>query len=88
MIQATEGVSRNILNQKTLLPTVGFPMAEQIHSKQSPTKASLPYKADILNRVPKLVTKRYTIIIAERAKTRQCKIKKGPDFMYGKAFLF
>ena len=92
MIQATEGVIRNILKQNNMLPTLGSTMAEQIHSsssycKQSPTKASSPYKANISPKVPKLVTKPYTINTAERVKTRQRKVKnKGPDFMYGKGF--
>ena len=92
MVQATEGVSRNILKQKNMLPTLGTAMAEQIHSsnsnysKQSPTKASSPYKADISRKMPKLATKPYTINPAERAKTRHRKVKKGPDFMYGKGF--
>ena len=92
MIQATEGVSRNILKQKNMMPTLGFTMAEQIHSsssysKQSPTKASLSYKANIfLCKVSKLVTKPYTINTAERVKTRQRKVKKASDFMYGKGF--
>ena len=90
MVQATEGVSRNILKQKNMLPTLGT--AEQIHSsnsnysKQSPTKASLPYKADISHKMPKLATKPYAITPAERAKTIHRKVKKGHDFMYGKGF--
>ena len=34
----------------------------------------------------KLVTKPYAINAAERVKTRQRKVKKAPDFMYGKGF--
>lgn len=92
MIQATEGVSRNILKQKNMMPTLGSIMAEQIHSsssysKQSPTKASSSYKANVSPRkVSKLVTKPYTINTAERVKTRQRKVKKASDFMYGKGF--
>lgn len=92
MIQATEGVSRNILKQKNMMPTLGSTMAEQIHSsssysKQSPTKASSLYKANVSPRkVSKLVTKPYTINTAERVKTRQRKVKKASDFMYGKGF--
>ena len=92
MIQATEGVSRNILKQKNMMPTLGSTMAEQIHSsssysKQSPTKASSSYKANLSPRkVSKLVTKPYTINTAERVKTRQRKVKKASDFMYGKGF--
>ena len=79
MVQATEGVSRNILKQKNMLPTLGT--AEQIHSsnrnysKQSPTKASSPYKADISHKMPKLATKPYAITPAERAKTIHRKVK-------------
>ena len=53
MVHATEGVSRSILKQKNMLLTLGTAMAEQIHSsnsnysKQSSTKASSPYEADI-----------------------------------------
>lgn len=92
MIQATEGVSRNILKQKNMMPTLGSTIAEQIHSsssysKQSPTKASSSYKANVSPRkVSKLVTKPYTINTAERVKTRQRKVKKASDFMYGKGF--
>lgn len=92
MIQATEGVSRNILKQKNMMPTLGSTMAEQIHSsssysKQSPTKASSSYKANVSPRkVSKLVTKPYTINTAERVKTRPRKVKKASDFMYGKGF--
>ena len=92
IIQATEGVSRNILKQKNMMPTLGSTMAEQIHSsssysKQSPTKASSSYKANVsLRKVSKLVTKPYTINTAERVKTRQRKVKKASDFMYGKGF--
>lgn len=92
MVQATEGVSRNILKQRNMLPTLGTAMAEQIHSsnsyysKQSPTKASSPYKADISRKMPTLATKPYTITPAERVKTIHSKVKKGPDFMYGKGF--
>lgn len=92
IVQATEGVSRNILKQKNMLPTLGTAMAEQIHSsninysKQSPTKASSPYKANISRKMPKLATKPYTITPAERVKTIHRKVKKGPDFMYGKGF--
>ena len=92
MIKATEGVSRNILKQKNMMPTLGSTMAEQIHSsssysKQSPTKASSSYKANVSPRkVSKLVTKPYTINTAERVKTRQRKVKKASDFMYGKGF--
>ena len=92
MIQATEGVSRNILKRKDMMPTLGITMAEQLghsssnYSKQSPTKDFLPYKADISRKVPKLATKPYSINPAERAKTRHRKVKKGPDFMYGKGF--
>jgi len=92
MVQATEGVSRNILKQKNMLPTLGTAMAEQIHSsnsnysKQSPTKVFLPYKADISNKMHKLATKPYAITPAERAKTIHCKVKKVHDFMYGKGF--
>jgi len=35
MVQATEGVSRNILKQKNMLPSLGTAMAEQIHSRNS-----------------------------------------------------
>lgn len=49
--------------------------------KYSSTKVSPPYKGDIPHKVPKIVTKPYTINHAERAKT-----KKGPDFKYGKVF--
>ena len=92
MVQATEGVSRNILKQKNMLPTLETAMAEQIHSsnsnysKQSPTKASSPYKANISRKMPKLATKPYTITPAVRVKTIHRKVKKGPDFMYGKGF--
>jgi len=92
MVQATKGVSRNILKQKNMLQTLGTTMAEQIHSsnsnysKQSPTKASSPYKADISHKMPKLATKPYAITPAERVKTIHHKVKKGHDFMYGKGF--
>ena len=58
MVQATEGMSRNILKQKNMLPTLGTAMAERIHSsnsnysKQSSTKASLSYEADICRKIP------------------------------------
>jgi len=64
-------VSRKILKQKNMLLTLGTAVAEQIHSinsnysKQSPTKASLPYKADISCKMPKLATKPYKITPAE-----------------------
>ena len=81
MVQATEGVSRNILKQKNMLPTLGTAMSEQIHSsnsnysKQSAMKASSPYKADISRKIPKLATKPYAITPAERAKTIHRKVK-------------
>ncbi len=50
------------------------------------TKGFSPYKTDISRKVPKLAKKHYSISPAERAKTRHRKVKKGPDFMYGKGF--
>jgi len=90
MVQTTEGVSRNFLKQKNMLPPLGTAMSEQIHSsnskyfKQSPMKASSPYKADMSLKMSKLATKPYTIIPAGRVKTIHRKVNKGPDFMYGK----
>ena len=92
MIQATEGVKTKKKQQKYMMPTLESTMAEQIHSsssysKQSPTKGSSSYKANVSPRkVSKLVTKPYMINTAERVKTRQRKVKKAPDFMYGKGF--
>ena len=64
MIQATEGVSRNILKQKDMMPSLGTTIVEQRqsssnYSKQSPTKDFSRYKANISCKVPKLVTKPY-----------------------------
>ena len=91
MIQATEGVSRNILKQRSMLPTLGSNVAEQMGSssnyvKHSPMKASSAYKADTSHKVSKIVKKPYAINPAERVKTKHRKVKKGPDFMYGKGF--
>lgn len=91
MIQATEGVSRNILKQRTMLPTSGAKMLEHMmysgsSDQYSPMKTSSPNKAKIPKRVSKIVKKPYTISPAERAKTKHRKVKKGTDFMYGSGF--
>jgi len=84
IVQATEGVSRNILKQKNMLPTLGTAMAEQIHSsninysKQSPTKASSPYEANISRKMPKLATKPYTIPLLKGLKLYIVKLRKDP----------
>ena len=89
MIQATEGVSRNILKQTNMRPTMGSTIMQQAlsssdYTKYSPVKASSPYKAHIPRKVTKIATKPYTINPAEIAKTKHRKVRKGPDFMYGK----
>lgn len=86
MIQATEGVSRNIIQQSNVLPTLSSTMERQTYAKHSPIRVSSPYKVDRSRSGPKVVAKPYAINPAERVKTKHRKVKKGPDFMYGKGF--
>ena len=86
MIQATEGVSRDIIQQSNVLLTLRSTMDEQTYAKHSPLQVSSPYKVDRPHNGPKVVVKPYAIKPAERVKTKHPKVKKGPDFMYGKGF--
>ena len=87
MIQATEGVSRNILKQRNVPPTLKSNVVEQIdrsssdYVKHSPMKASSAYKADTPHDVSKIVKKPYAINPAERVKTKHRKVMKGADFI-------
>ena len=91
MIQATEGVSRNILKQQNMPPSLQSNVVEQMDSssdyvKHSPMRTSSAYEADTPHKASKIVKKLSAINPTERVKTEHRKVNKGPNFMYGKGF--